>query len=642
MKSIATVIIFIIFANNVLAQGWIKRKNTLNALYTATGASALGSGFLTGGSGTGHYKYDTLTRNWSYASPLPGPSRYCAVSGTINNKIYYGLGFCPYSYNTNDYKSLYEYNPTTNSWAQKATFPGAARILWAYFTLNNKLYVTLGKGYINSGIGHVSDTWEYNPVTNAWTQRDSFPGIREAPSFFSIGNKGYVIGRAGSNPGSELWQYDPATDNWTQKATCPIPDQGGIAFSIDSMGYFLTSNVVRDTPTFWQYNPSTDTWTKLRDFPGPHRYAATSFSIGNSGFITTGEHGPPSGQSGPSYELDDLWEYNLDCPADIINDLSVDSLKPLYCADSVLIDTIEAYSVQHSSVIYKWLSSPDNITYTALSNSNTPFLDSQMLTQTKYFKRVVTFNAGCIDTSQPLKINIVPYNYANIDTLSKTTVCFGDTVTLHCNSQYFKRWYANGIALPDTTDTLKVWNSGSFFAMVSNQACSFPSIDTIKVTVHPSTATPIINATWDHKGYICITHAFSYQWYDSLGNALTGETDSVFYPKSSGRFYLIITDSNRCSAKSRILHFSKPDVIGEVGTTEHKYPYPNPIQDIIHIFAEGTSQYKVYNIYGVSLLEGILLDGDNAVSMGSLPPGYLFLEIINGIGKKRVNKIIKE
>jgi hypothetical protein len=42
-------------------------------------------------------------------------------------------------------------------------------------------------------LGHKNDFWEYDPATNAWTQKANFAGLaRETPVGFAIGNKGYI------------------------------------------------------------------------------------------------------------------------------------------------------------------------------------------------------------------------------------------------------------------------------------------------------------------------------------------------------------------------------------------------------------------------------------------------------------------
>ena len=64
----------------------------------------------------------------------------------------------------------------------------------------------------------LNDFWQYDPGTDAWTQKASFPGVpREAPVSFAIGNYGYAgLGAVGDNHGgfylqSDFYKYDPTT-----------------------------------------------------------------------------------------------------------------------------------------------------------------------------------------------------------------------------------------------------------------------------------------------------------------------------------------------------------------------------------------------------------------------------------------------
>src|SRR5580765_6530695 len=55
---------------------------------------------------------------------------------------------------------------------------------------------------------------------NTWTQKTSFGGTeRYGVVGFSIGSKGYMgTGFSNYNYYKDFWEYDPATDAWTQKA----------------------------------------------------------------------------------------------------------------------------------------------------------------------------------------------------------------------------------------------------------------------------------------------------------------------------------------------------------------------------------------------------------------------------------------
>lgn len=69
-------------------------------------------------------------------------------------------------------KDFWEYDPATNAWTQKADFGGTPRFLATGFSIS-------GKGYIGTGdgtTGYTKDFWEYDPMTNIWTQKADFGG----------------------------------------------------------------------------------------------------------------------------------------------------------------------------------------------------------------------------------------------------------------------------------------------------------------------------------------------------------------------------------------------------------------------------------------------------------------------------------
>jgi len=73
---------------------------------------------------------------------------------------------------------------------------------------------------------------------------------------------------------------------WTKKA-----DFGGgerdvaVGFSIGNKGYIATGDNINNNNTndFWEYDPITDSWTQKANFTGGARDASVGFSIGNFG-----------------------------------------------------------------------------------------------------------------------------------------------------------------------------------------------------------------------------------------------------------------------------------------------------------------------------------------------------------------------
>lgn len=254
---------------------------------------------------------DVITGNfctpdsWSQIADLP-VSKSQAVSFSLLGRIYVGLGTDGSGNYSND---LWEYNPSTDTWTQKADFPGLSRIGGASFSLNNKGYVFAG----TDGASNFRDLWEYDPIFDVWTQKANIPVLtgRVGPAGFSLNGKLYVgTGFNGSILLSDFWQYDPTADTWTQKANFPGGiKKDGIGLSINNKGYLgmgRGSVIGNEQSDFWQYDPSTDTWTQKADFPANLRSGQVAFSLNNKGYVGAGSY---TGGGFPVF-FQDFWQYD--------------------------------------------------------------------------------------------------------------------------------------------------------------------------------------------------------------------------------------------------------------------------------------------------------------------------------------------
>ncbi len=140
-----------------------------------------------------------------------------------------------------------------------------------------------------------------------WTQKANFPGTeRYGAVGFSIDDKLYVgTGEAYGTFMKDFWEYNPATNTWTQKADFPRTSRFSFGFSIGNKGYVGTGQESASGGSkkdFWEYDPATNTWTQKADFGGLERVSGVGFSVGTKGYAGTG-----LGNSGQSR---DFWEYN--------------------------------------------------------------------------------------------------------------------------------------------------------------------------------------------------------------------------------------------------------------------------------------------------------------------------------------------
>ena len=228
---------------------------------------------------------------WAPITSLPATARGAAFAFSIGEKGYVGGGL---NFTSGILHDFFEYDPATDAWTQKADVGGGGRVGAVGFSI-------AGKGYVLTGSDDLSvkqnDIWEYDPVTNAWTNKTDLPATARSYAVgFSIGNKGYIgtgaIGFA-FDALHDFWQYDPVTDVWTQKANVPLPGRSSAtAFSIDGKGYIGTGDTCNMTTCFslndfYEYDTLTNVWTAKAPLPAL-RDQAVGFSMSGKGYICTG------------------------------------------------------------------------------------------------------------------------------------------------------------------------------------------------------------------------------------------------------------------------------------------------------------------------------------------------------------------
>ncbi|MCF6130886.1 kelch repeat-containing protein [Flavobacterium wongokense] len=245
---------------------------------------------------------------WVAVAPMAlGSERYNAVSFAIGNKGY----VCTGQTTTATRETTFEYNPDANTWTQKSNFPAGKRRGSRGFTVGNKAYVLTGRDdTLPNGNIH-NDMWEFDPATDTWTQKANYPGgNREDLIAFGIGNYGYAgFGLAGSRK-LDFYKYDPSTDTWTRLADINYywHHYESAVFVLNGKGYFATGSAYNGT-TFndytsdhvFMFDPATETWTQKNNFTGGARRYTTAFTVNGKAYMGLGYTG--------QFPID-LWQYN--------------------------------------------------------------------------------------------------------------------------------------------------------------------------------------------------------------------------------------------------------------------------------------------------------------------------------------------
>jgi N-acetylneuraminic acid mutarotase len=204
---------------------------------------------------------ETITGNWVKVSPFKGRPRSGAVTFTVDNVAFVGLGYDGDAY----LGDFYSYNAGEGYWESRTSFPGTFRERAVAFSIGTKGYVGLGynRKVDNEELG---DWWEYDTEHDTWTQLSDFAGTaRYNAVAFAIGSKGYVgTGYDGNNYNNDFWEYNPVTDGWTEIKSYPGEKiEEGLAFVLFEKGYVCAGrNNGLYNNDFWEYDPSTTTWTK--------------------------------------------------------------------------------------------------------------------------------------------------------------------------------------------------------------------------------------------------------------------------------------------------------------------------------------------------------------------------------------------
>ena len=239
---------------------------------------------------------------WQYRTTFPySTRREGAGCFVINGKAYIFGGIDQAG---NYKKDLLQYDPIANTWIQKAplSFYQAPRAYVSTFVINNKGYIVGGHKKNSQPDGkELAETWEYDPIENAWTQKQSLPMGRTMAAGFAINGKGYIA--MGSNDVndeymSDVMEFDPVANTWTEKSelVSPTGDMGRYAvgcFVINNKAYIglgkkFPVNAFDEFSDFWEFEPAGNTWTQIANFPAGPRSYPTAYSAGNLGYLGTG------------------------------------------------------------------------------------------------------------------------------------------------------------------------------------------------------------------------------------------------------------------------------------------------------------------------------------------------------------------
>ncbi len=344
----------ILFVSTYFAQTWQQeasapgdgRHHPVTFALDGKGYMVAGStDFVTGSDD--FYEYDPITDSWTTLPDFPGVGRGFSISDTWNGKAYMGFGFGA----NNDYlKDIWEFDPTNGTWTELTSCPCEERVHPAFVIEDGMLFVGLGNNDIN---GNLDDWWEYNIATDSWRQLADLPGgERHHPFMFSANGDVYAGFGHGNGPGTVVYKswyrWDIDSESWTQMNDHPTEGRvAGTQFSIGDRGFVLSGDgddhFTMATGEFWEYDYINDSWSELPSHPGVSRWAPGSFVIDNVVYLVAGEIRSGNPNSGLQ---NDLWSFDLDAlaNAEYEDELNAISLFPNPALNMLKLDGVNSFS----------------------------------------------------------------------------------------------------------------------------------------------------------------------------------------------------------------------------------------------------------------------------------------------------------
>ncbi|CAA9197171.1 Kelch repeat-containing protein [Flavobacterium collinsii] len=184
--------------------------------YAAVGFQAGGKAYF----GTGYdgnylkdfYQYNDQTNAWTLVNGFSGNKRRNATAFVIADKVYLGTG----SNNGVYQEDFWEFNPATDVWTRKRDIDkdtdddNSYNDDYAIVRSNASSFTMNGLGYVVGG-ENIKTIWEYNPTTDLWAEKTPMEGASRTDAVgFAINNRGfYMLGRTGSTYFDDAWEFKP-------------------------------------------------------------------------------------------------------------------------------------------------------------------------------------------------------------------------------------------------------------------------------------------------------------------------------------------------------------------------------------------------------------------------------------------------
>lgn len=532
----------------IYAQGaWTAKANITGVRYGAFGFAIGTKCYIGGGETNSGYKndfweYDPATNVWTqkanYTTTVNARSR--GVGFSIGSK---GYTACGKAASSTVFNALLEYDPSTNTWTGKASYPGLGRYCMASFSIGSKAYIGTG---MDANANLRSDFYEYDQATNTWTSKASYAGgVRWYATGFSIGTKGYFgTGDNGNNFTNDFYEYNPATNTWTAKANFGGSARiWGVGFGLNGYGYLGCGNDAgfNSLGNFYRYDPVANSWSTVGGVPA--RAGAVAFATATKGYCGTG--------SNPT-ELNTFYEF------DVCASLTFSITKTNVTCNGNNDGTI-TLNASGGTTPYQY--SIDNGVNYQSSNSFTN------LSPNTYTLKITDANS-CVSSTQ--NSTVTEPNAISFTTTPINVKCFGGNtgsivVTASGGTGTLQYSKDNGTTWQSSNSFLNLI-ANSYDIKVKDANNCITASQTITITQPQvlafSTSQTNVLCNGGNSGSITVTATGGTTPYQySKNNGSSYQSSNVFSNLSAGNNTIIVKDSNNCVTSSQVVTITQPSTI---------------------------------------------------------------------------------
>jgi len=204
--------------------------------------------------------------------------------------------------------------------------------------------------------------------------------------------------------------------------------------------------------------------------------------------------------------------------------------------------------ISSASGSYQWYNNGITIS-SAITQSN-------VVTTAGNYTVSVTNSYGCLATSQPVVVTVIPKTTPVITTSGNTSFCQGSNVQLNATNGYSSyKWYLNNILINNASSAVYLANTTGTYTVIgtTSDGCITNTSSATNVTVYNTPAIPVLNSNGSTT--ICSgnnlilnsTVEYAYSWYlnGSLFNTTNNPSISI---SNAGAYTVITTNANGCNS----------------------------------------------------------------------------------------------